>query len=94
MSLYLCIVGIFMYARKQKTFALIAVHPAYACEATTAKKPARSQVAELEPWKSRSLQVQRHRRGQCTRRSGTKANQKVQIYTHSQWIVHSTAGNT
>ena len=38
-----------MYARKQKTFALTAVHPAYACEATTAKEPARSQVAELEP---------------------------------------------
>ena len=36
-----------MYARKQKTFALTAVHPAYACEATTAKEPARSQVAEL-----------------------------------------------
>ena len=52
-----------MYARKQKIFALIAVHPAYAYEATTAKEPARSQVAELEPWKSRSLQVQRHRRG-------------------------------
>ena len=33
---------------KQKTFALTAVHPAYACEATTAKEPARSQVAELE----------------------------------------------
>ena len=33
----------------QKTFALTAVHPAYACEATTAKEPARSQVAELEP---------------------------------------------
>ena len=39
----------YMYARKQKTFALTAVHPAYACEATTAKEPARSQVAELEP---------------------------------------------
>ena len=34
---------------RQKTFALTAVHPAYACEATTAKEPARSQVAELEP---------------------------------------------
>ena len=34
-----------MYARKQKTFALTTVHPAYAYEATTAKEPARSQVA-------------------------------------------------
>ena len=34
---------------RQKTFALTAVHPAYACEATTAKEPARSQGAELEP---------------------------------------------
>ena len=34
---------------RQETFALTAVHPAYACEATTAKEPARSQVAELEP---------------------------------------------
>ena len=56
-----------MYARKQKTFALTAVHPAYACEATTAKEPTRSQVAELEPWKSRSLQVQKHRRGPTSR---------------------------
>ena len=34
---------------RQKTFALTAVHPAYVCEATTAKEPPRSQVAELEP---------------------------------------------
>ena len=46
MSLYLCIVRI-GYARKQKTFALTAVHPVYACEATTSKEPARSQVPEL-----------------------------------------------
>ena len=37
----LCIVGIV----ETKLFALSAVHPAYACEATTAKEPARSQVA-------------------------------------------------
>ena len=40
-------------ARKQK--ALTAVHPAHACKAATAKEPARSQVAELEPWKSRPV---------------------------------------
>ena len=56
----LCIVGI----AETKTFALTAVHPAYACEATTANEPARSQVAELEPWKSRparSLQYTKYR---------------------------------
>ena len=58
----------------KKTFALTAVHPAYACEATTAKEPARSQVAELEPWKSRPAaiptihKVQRHRRGRVRSR--------------------------
>ena len=69
MSLY------FVYCRdrfalgNKKTFALTVVHPAYACEATTAKEPGRSQVAELEPWKSRPVgvptihEVQRHRRG-------------------------------
>ena len=41
--------------RGNKTFALTAVYPAYACEATTAKEPARSKVAELEPWKSRPV---------------------------------------
>ena len=53
MSLYLCIVGI---VGNKKTFALTTVHPAYAYEATTAKEPPRSQVAGLDPWKSRSVQ--------------------------------------
>ena len=52
MSLYLCIVGIGLRS-ETKTFALAAVHLAYACEATTAKEPRRSKVAELDPWKSR-----------------------------------------
>ena len=53
MSLYLCIVGIGLRSETKKNFALTAVHLAYACEATTAKEPARSQVAVLDPWKSR-----------------------------------------
>ena len=37
----------FVYCRDRgKTFALIAVHPAWACEATTAKEPARSELME------------------------------------------------
>ena len=53
-SLYLFIVGIGLRS-EAKNLALTAVHPAYACEATTAKEPARSQVAELDPWESRPV---------------------------------------
>ena len=39
------------FALGNKKPVLTAVHPAYACKATTAKERGRSLVAELEPWK-------------------------------------------
>ena len=68
MSSTLCIVGIGLRSETKKP-VLTAVHPAYACEATTAKERGRSLVAELEPWKRGPVgvptihKVQRHRRG-------------------------------
>ena len=61
------------FALGNKKPVLTAVHPAYACEATTAKERGRSLVAELEPWKRGPVgvptihKVQRHRRGELLR---------------------------